>query len=141
MPELVTKLFFSKYVTVHADKRPVDLPARREDWVEFAFDNPVSALKEGLGGGERCICDSAAGKVTIRVLATSVFARDHLPALIQKTREEGGFLLTVQDQNEDSRCLVSCDSAGIDANEGVKRGANELGDVEIVMNGLFSITH
>jgi hypothetical protein len=141
MPELVTKIYFSKFVTVHADKRPVDIPARREDWIEFAFDNPVSSLKEGLGGGERCICDSAAGKATLRVLATSRFARDDLPALIQKTREEGGFLFTIQDQNGDSRVTVTCDSAGIDGNEGVKRGANELGDVEITVNGLWQVAH
>jgi|GEM_PF-7117184 len=141
MPAMDTKVHFSNQVQVHADGHPVDLPAKRSDWVEFAPDENISALKESLyGGGERVVTVSTKGTLTIRVLATSNFSRDAIPALVRKTLETGYFGVTLQDMNRDSKITISTNFGGVVGRPTVKRGGPELDEVEVVIDGFWNIT-
>ena len=140
MPNIETKVHFSDRVQVHVDGNPVDLPAKRSDWVEFTFDGDISTLRESVyGGGERVVSVVTKGTLTLRVLATSRFVRDVVPKLVEKTQNQGYFPITVKDENRDSKITIVTDFGGIVREPVVKRGAPELDEVEVVLDGFWYI--
>lgn len=140
MPEMTTKIHFSNRVQAHFDGSPVDLPAKRNDWLEFSFDGDISTLKESVyGGGERVVSVVTKGICTVRALATSSFVRDVVPRLIQKTQERGYFPITIKDENRDSKITIVTDFGGVVKEPVVKRGAPDLEEVEIQFDGFWYI--
>lgn len=141
MPELVTRIHFSNKVQVHCDGNPVDLPAKRSDWVEFEYEGPLSELKESLyGGGERVVTVVTKGVLRLRVLATSRFARDVIPKLRQKTEQQGYFPVTVKDENVDSKITIATNFGGLVKPPVVKRGGPSLDEVEVEIDGFWTIS-
>lgn len=140
MPGTPTTIHFSNRVQALFDGTPVDLPARRSDWVEFSFDEPQATFKESIyGGGEGVVSVSTKGTLTVRALASSKFIRDTVPALIQKNQEEGYFDVSVNDENDDSKLAVTSESALVIKEGDVKRGGPELDEVEVQFTGVWSI--
>ena len=134
------KIHFSKDVHVMVDGVKVDLPARRNDWVEFAFDEPVSTLQEGLyGGGQRVITESQKGTLTVRVLAGSRWGNFEVPKLRRKTLDDGYFRVTLIDQNKDTKLTLETDFAGLTKYPDTKRGGPDLNDIEVAMDGFWKI--
>lgn len=141
MAGIETKVHFSNRVQAHFDGVPVDLPAKRNDWLEFSFEGDLSSLRESVyGGGERIVSVSTKGILTVRALAVSGFIRDTVPALIAKMESEGYFPITVKDENRDSKITIITDFGGVVKEPVVKRGAPELDEVEVQFDGFWYIT-
>lgn len=141
MPAFDTRIHFSDRVQVHFDGTPIDLPGRRPDWLEFAFDGDLSMLKPSVyGGGERVVSVVTKGFLTVRVLATSGFIRDTLPMLIDRMETQGYFSITLHDENRDSRIVIITDFGGVVRQPTIKRGAPELEEVEVMFDGFWYIT-
>ena len=141
MPGIETKIHFSNRVQVHLDGVPVDLPGKRTDWLEFSFEGDLSTLRESVyGGGERVVSVSTKGTLTIRALAASSFIRDTVPALIAKMESQGYFPVTIKDENRDTKIAIVTDFGGVVKEPDTKRGAPELDEVEVRIDGFWYIT-
>lgn len=136
MPE--TRTVFSNLVTAILGGRNVDAPSRSNDWITWEPTGELATLKPDLyGGAEIVISQQGPGTVRIKALRSSTFMRDTVPYLVKKTAQEGGFSVTINDPNPDTRMTLTCDKAVLSRVPSEARGAPDLSDAEVEVLGVW----